>query len=134
MRLIALYSLQTYSLDGSNVILALHELRDDRTVVERGREPGHKVPPLFLIGVSRGVRERRFGHRCRVGDERGIVLCRGAEKLGDWRQWEVAQGWGRRRAAAKAHDGLRTAAVVDFAAAFRLGPESRGRAGDCSKS
>ena len=118
-------------MNGSNVILALYELRDDRTVVERGREPGHKIPPLFLIVVSHG---RRFGHRCRVCDERPVVLCGGAEKLGDWRQWEVAQGWGGRWAAAQAHDGLRTAAVVDFAAAFRLGPESRGRAGDCSKS
>jgi hypothetical protein len=105
-------------------------------MVEGGREPGHKVPPLFIIGVSPGVRERRFGHRCRVGDERRVVFCRGAEKLGDWRQWEVAQGWGGRRAAAQAREGLRTAAIVDLAA-FRLGrawPKSRGRAGNGSKS
>jgi hypothetical protein len=50
----------TYNLDGVNVISALLELLDDRSIVERGRYPGHKVPLFLAAGVSRRVRERRF--------------------------------------------------------------------------
>jgi hypothetical protein len=69
----------TYGLDSSNVTLAPHELLDDGSIVERGREPGHEVS-LFLAWVSRVVRERRSGHRCQCGVGEGrVVLCRGAE-------------------------------------------------------
>ena len=64
------------------------------------------------------------------------MFRRGAEQLGDWRQWEVAQGRGGRRAAAQAHDGLRRAGV-DLAASFWLHcawPVLRERASCCFKT
>ena len=74
-------------MDRAHVALALRELLEDRATVERARDLGLRVPPLAeKCGSARRWAVRHAGAGAEHAVFRGSV-----EKLGDWRQREVAQ-------------------------------------------